>query len=243
MSDLVFLTASPGDLLPWVHRVWYSRGYLTALRETVLPAAATDVVANLGPAMRLIRGTGLSEFTGTVVSGLMSRPFLLEHPVYHEAVGIQLTPHGMRAVLGVPAGEAKDRMVPLEGLTRSGRDELFEVCSASSSPLDRLNAAIKWVRGRVNEYPHSGDPMVRWATGEIDTARGRIGIRDLQGASGYGATRFNQRFVDELGVTPKHYARLARFRATLNCLRPGRDLGRLAADLGYSDQSHMNREF
>ncbi len=85
--------------------------------------------------------------------------------------------------------------------------------------------------------------MVRWATAEIVTAWGRIGIRDLQSASGYSATRFNQRFVDELGITPKRYARLVRFRAALTCLHPGRDLGRLAADLGYSDQSHMNLDF
>lgn len=238
-----FLRELPGDLSVWVEEVWYSRGRLEKRRERVLPSATTDIVANLGPAMRLAEGAGTHHIVGTTVTGLLTRPIVLEHPEVHEAVGLRLTPHGIRGILGIPAAAVRDVVVDLPDIVSSATDELADACLRGTTPQERLSAAIQWCRLRVARFGECGDPLVRWATGRLDDATGGLTIAALQRDSGYGATRFNARFSDELGVTPKTYARLVRFRRALDSLQPGSDLSALAHHLGYSDQAHMNRDF
>lgn len=53
-------------------------------------------------------------------------------------------------------------------------------------------------------------------------------------------------FRQQVGITPKLFARICRFRRALALLRdPARDgdLAALAADCGYFDQSHLIRDF
>lgn len=51
------------------------------------------------------------------------------------------------------------------------------------------------------------------------------------------------RFGEDVGMTPKAYARLLRFERAVERLRGGdAALGRIAADCGYADQAHFSRE-
>jgi transcriptional regulator GlxA family with amidase domain len=55
-------------------------------------------------------------------------------------------------------------------------------------------------------------------------------------------------FLDRVGITPKLYMRIRRFRSVLNHLEdpvgPERPrLADVAASYGYADQSHMVRDF
>jgi len=53
-----------------------------------------------------------------------------------------------------------------------------------------------------------------------------------------------ERFRDQIGVPPKLYARLVRFRHVLERLhRDEAALSEVALDAGYYDQAHMNAEF
>ncbi|MEO1367232.1 MAG: helix-turn-helix domain-containing protein [Acidobacteriota bacterium] len=238
-----FLLAQPAKLAPWVEAVWFSAGSLERRRERVLPTASTDIVANLGAPMRLLSGRGAERIVGTTVTGLLTRPIVLEHPLVHEAVGVRLSAHGLRAVLGVPTAAFIDQVVELELAVDSAVDELVQACSRVTSPAARLDAAIDWLARRLDRCAGGGDALVVWASECIETSLGRVPIARLQRESGFSATRFNQRFRDQLGVTPKRYARLVRFRAALDRLDPSISLADLAHGLGYADQAHMNRDF
>ena len=55
----------------------------------------------------------------------------------------------------------------------------------------------------------------------------------------------NALFLAHIGLTPKTYARMFRFRRIIDLLQTGArpDWTRLALSAGYYDQSHFNREF
>lgn len=57
--------------------------------------------------------------------------------------------------------------------------------------------------------------------------------------------RFGKDFTQVFGVGPKHFARIRRFQRALRVVRTSGQvpLGQLAAELGYSDQAHMTRDF
>jgi transcriptional regulator GlxA family with amidase domain len=50
------------------------------------------------------------------------------------------------------------------------------------------------------------------------------------------------RFRAQLGITPKHAARLVRFDHAAHLLAAGRPAAEVAAASGYADQSHLHRE-
>jgi AraC-like DNA-binding protein len=75
--------------------------------------------------------------------------------------------------------------------------------------------------------------------------RGRLKIERLADAAGVSRQHLTRSFREAVGVTPKLFARLARFQAGLayaGCGTPV-DWAQAALELGYADQSHMIAEF
>ncbi len=88
--------------------------------------------------------------------------------------------------------------------------------------------------------------MVARACARIAGSGGAVDIASLVAAGGSSHRHFIALFRDQVGLTPKRFARLARFEALLTALRAGPTSrpawAELAAALGYADQSHLNRD-
>ena len=70
-------------------------------------------------------------------------------------------------------------------------------------------------------------------------------ISTLADAVGYSDRRLSTLFDAEIGLTPKTAARVIRFdraRRAIQAAAPGQ-MGRIAAEHGYADQSHLVRDF
>jgi AraC-like DNA-binding protein len=131
-----------------------------------------------------------------------------------------------------------------DALGAAGR-ELTERCAAAADGAGRVRAAAAWVRTRLRAAPPM-DPAVRWLVEAIEASAGGIAIADLRARAGLAKSRVTARFRDQVGVTPKLYARLLRFRGALEALDrwdEARPLTDLALDAGYYDQAHFNGEF
>jgi AraC-like DNA-binding protein len=74
-------------------------------------------------------------------------------------------------------------------------------------------------------------------------------IRALVAQSGYSHRRFIELFSQTVGLTPKLYSRVLRFQKALQLVATDQSIDHsivwadLALAAGYSDQSHLNREF
>jgi AraC-like DNA-binding protein len=89
------------------------------------------------------------------------------------------------------------------------------------------------------------DERCRQAALLLESRGGQLRIDDLAARLGLHVRSLERRFIDHLGLTPKRLARLVRLRHVLARLHDGRygTLAGLAQACGYSDQSHMNRDF
>ena len=79
----------------------------------------------------------------------------------------------------------------------------------------------------------------------LRSSGGAVPIGTLAAAVGYSDRRLSTLFDAEIGLTPKIAARVIRFdraRRAVQVAAPGR-LGRIAVEHGYSDQSHLVRDF
>ena len=70
-----------------------------------------------------------------------------------------------------------------------------------------------------------------------------IAIDNLSLRLGVSRRWVEKKFLREVGLTPKQYARIVRCQAAAFALNSGEDLSILSTAHGYTDQPHMTREF
>lgn len=95
--------------------------------------------------------------------------------------------------------------------------------------------------------PGPADRLARAAVGLIDQAGGAVRIDELARTLGVSRQHLALQFRERVGLPPKTFAMVSRFRragAALRLQSAGQfDWARLALDCGYYDQSHLIHEF
>uniref|UniRef100_UPI00313C1719 helix-turn-helix domain-containing protein n=1 Tax=Pseudoduganella sp. OTU4001 TaxID=3043854 RepID=UPI00313C1719 len=84
---------------------------------------------------------------------------------------------------------------------------------------------------------------------ELEASGGALRVETLAASLGVSRQYLAGQFRDHVGLAPKLFARICRFRATRTAALAaapgshGRDWASLALDSGYFDQSHLIRDF
>jgi AraC-like DNA-binding protein len=86
---------------------------------------------------------------------------------------------------------------------------------------------------------------VDWVWRQLEFSHGAVPIQGITEHLGWTRKRLIKAFRNEVGIPPKILARILRFRWALAQLSSGKviNVSQLAAECGYSDQSHMIRDF
>lgn len=95
------------------------------------------------------------------------------------------------------------------------------------------------------ERPLVRDERCRQATALVEVCAGRLQVNELASELGIHIRSLERLFLDHLGMTPKLLTRLVRLKHLLAHLnnRTFHNLADLAYVCGYTDQSHMIRDF
>jgi len=232
-------------LRPFVATLWSTTGDAHAgTCEHVLPTGLMHLAIRLGDApLRLLdphAGTVLTP-GHAVVGGARDRYYVKDtsHPA--PSVGAQLHPGAALALFGLPAAALAGRHVPLEALLGDGASRLRERLLQELLPQRRIDLLETFLAMRLPRarglHPAVAESLALFARGDSVAAAVK--------RSGYSHRHLGALFVDAVGLTPQRYRRVLRFQRALDASRrhPGLSWARLAHDAGYSDQSHLVREF
>jgi transcriptional regulator GlxA family with amidase domain len=160
--------------------------------------------------------------------------------------GVTLRAGAAAGLVGVPLHELRDQVVALRELWPDGAEALQEaaVAAVAAGPvLDVLRTALEARLAAVERWPHP--VAARAAAGLRATPHTVATVPGIAGSFGLSARRFEQVFRAEVGIAPKAYRRLHRFRRALLDADRATDCGwsRFAAEHGYADQSHLIGDF
>jgi AraC-like DNA-binding protein len=221
----------PAALAPYVECFWSRSPSEPDGTHRVLPDGCLDII--------------FSE-RGAVVVGAMTRPLLIPSRAAVSLLGVRFLPGMATAFLHVPAAEVTDGNVPLDAVWRDGEQVSDQVGSALDSPLGVTRLSEVLLARLAATRPIPAD--VRTAVSRIVSRGGRSGVSDVASSIGVSRQHLARRFADYVGVSPKMLSRVMRLRDALRVARAVRGPGRinwaaLAADHGYSDQSHLVAEF
>ena len=163
--------------------------------------------------------------SGASVIGPMTRP--IEARAEPGMFGIRFRPGRAALALGAPLTEVTDLRVPLREITGRFPD----------IRIDNLDASMRSLF--ADRKP---DPRVDAAVEEILRTGGRAAIDSIAEAAGVSRQHLARTFAYHVGVSPKTFARVVRFRRALR-LAGTQDWAALALELGYFDQSHLIADF
>lgn len=218
--------APSAHLRDWIDAFWMSDASGSEARPPirVLPDNCADAMFDLGNAEGFVVGT-------------MTAPIVISGPT-PAWFGIRFRPGRARAFFGAPLQAVTDRRVTLRDL---GVDSpLAEQLAEAAGDRERVRLAETAIERRLAE---GESPDLR-----VDAAISRLTLRSEsidELAHDIGITRqhLRRRFLEQVGITPKTFARVARFRRLLVDARQTASWATLAVEHGYFDQSHLIAEF
>lgn len=186
-----------------------------------------------------------SRTAGTVVVGPRGTGEVIDTACQAEIMGVHFRPGGLRALLGLPAAELAECQVDLAHVWDEDGGALRDRLVAATTVRARFQIMEVTLRRRLAPtQAEAADAVVSFAVGELESGRARR-VEDVMARTGYSARHFNRLFTDAVGLAPKVYHRVQRFRRVLRELhgpRP-RELVDLAMDAGYYDQAHFTHDF
>ena len=162
-------------------------------------------------------------------------------------IGVKLEPRMLRTMLGVPFTELRDSTVEVRELNLPSLCDLEDALAACESAceivamLDRFFLALR-------AETIAKDCVDRFVD-RIRSQRGALRISDCVRDSGMDERTFERSFLSRMGMTPKRYARIMRFKHAYRALlsrteQSDRTRANPAGYLdGYYDQSHFHKDF
>lgn len=205
-------------------------------RRVALPRPEIQIVFRFGPSAR---------------NGLDAHAFGMHQTVRRKlvlrgqrAVTVRLKLGASKAVLGVPASVVAGSVLPLEDLWGvAGVQRLLDQLAGARQTMEAMTiieAAIAQRLARA-EGPEVEAPLVLTAAERLAGAK----VSSVAAGLGVSERHLRRVFHEAIGMTPKQFARLARFRYALRAAREDRRLGwaGIAAAAGYFDQAHLIADF
>lgn len=158
-----------------------------------------------------------------------------------EALQVRLSPVVAHAVLGGAMADLGHDTVSLDDVWGRESARISARLDDLTTWEDRFAWADQWVAGRCAAAARV-DPELAWVWRRIVAGRGTDRIEPLATELGWSRKRLWSRFQSQLGVPPKRAAKLVRFDHAVHGLVAGQDAAGVAADGGYTDQSHLHRD-
>jgi len=233
MSQIHRVTRRP--LSDFVDFLWHSAGYTQPhTAERVLPTGCMNLVLSIEDCAHI----------GAVVSGARTESFILDTSSRLSLMGVTFKPGGGYPFFGVPAGELRDQSVSLDVLWGRQSHELHERINAASNAASRFQLLEHALLARLSRC-EVRSPAVAYAIHAFHESDKVSSVGAVVEHTGLNPRRFIATFRDHVGITPKAFCRIARFRRVIGSIgsSPCIDWADTALKCGYFDQAHFNHDF
>lgn len=205
-----------------------------------MPHSAVTLIIEIGGGRLVIDHAAGRDQPGGLIAGLGFGP-LQARGAGTEILQVRLPPVVAHAALGAPLADLGHAVATLEDVWGRDADRVRDRLGVSPSWDDRF-AIVDELLLRRYEAGTPVDPETARSWARIVATRGLVRVDELATETGWSRTRLWSRFRSQVGLSPKAAARLVRFDHAAHQLAAGLSASRVAAESGYADQSHLNRD-
>jgi AraC-like DNA-binding protein len=192
------------------------------------------------PFVQIDEGAARSQPHAMVV-GVWTRPIAIVAPRTFDTIGIRIRPGCASAFWAEPAALFADTVTDATAVW--GREIAAVRARIGEAVEERYRLAI--LTAFLSARLRRREPTIAWSIDRIVATRGRQSIDAVAREAGIGHRRLERAFRAHVGVSPKMFSRIVRFQHVLRHSRPDTTAAwaDVAALCGYTDQSHLIRDF
>jgi AraC-like DNA-binding protein len=232
--------APPPSLAAVVDCFWILEGEGSGTPEPIIPDGRIEIVLHYGARFEQHYVDGRVERQpASMIVGQMLAPICIGHLGRAGVAAIRLRPAAARAVVRCRAADITGRVVDLEALF-GPTGTLRERLALARDDRTRTDLLARWLGAIVRAAPAR---EVDSAVTTIAASAGTIDLVAVASATGLSLRQLERRFLADVGVAPKTFARTIRLQAALRRIAGGQPLVDVAIACGYYDQPHMTRDF
>lgn len=234
----------PAPLGTFVDFFWAADEYVARTpRERVLPSGSHALVIVLGARPVHIYDSEAASAAvasrGAILCGTRQTPLIIGTS-FGPTVGVHFKPGGARPFFDVRADALTEQAVPLEALWGAAVGSLREQLEEAPTLRERMRILESVLLARARSLNLA--PALRLALEAFEDPL-LESVAEVNRRTELSPKRLAALFRREVGLSPKSFWRVRRFRAALNALGQGARGAALAYEHGYADQPHFLREF
>lgn len=218
---------------------------LPAAVQTIYPCESSAMILQLGRPVDYLAPSGkwTKRATG-FVEGQFHRPFQLRFSGRVKLICVWFKPGRAHQFIRDSQSTINNRFENAADVLGRPATELLERCHETSDLRPLKELIDQFLLARLPAANDKFDSFWR-AIDQIKDSGGTMPIERVAHSSGLSIRTTERTFGDLLGMTPKQFSRIIRFRSFLrqsfSC--PHERLTTLALECGYFDQAHLIHEF
>jgi AraC-like DNA-binding protein len=233
---------SPSALQNTIKCFWYNKIDLgeTPSNFEVVPDGYVEIIFHFGSGCSISHNGTFEPLPSPFIMGLLNQPAIFSSGKKLEIIGIRCFPWTVFDLLGLPSDKKGVQLFehPIAGL----RSILQEFINS-----DKIEEAITYTkRYFIDLHPDTlNNALLTKAGNTLRNTSGKITVNQIAAEAHTTVRTLERNFKQSSGHTVKDVSTLMRFEQVRNhlWLYPDTNLAGLAHEMGYTDQSHLSREF
>lgn len=159
----------------------------------------------------------------------------------HRYFGVRFVAGVLPSFLKLVADDVVNQEISLIDLLPE-KQALFSQIASHPSFLNQVSLYQNFFNTKPPSEPSA---LIKKLLYKIYKTKGSLPIRKLEELTGYTSRTLQRQFQKDLGMSPKTFSRIVRGQIAIHNINHSKQiiLSELASDLGFSDQSHFQREF
>lgn len=233
------------ELSPYIRCYWAIGGddtYLTTPHQEFLhPAGSFGLIFNLSDSLK-IDGKPLAN--GTLFDGTNTVSRRLTFMGKVAALGVCFQAGGAYPFFETPLHQMTNAVAITNATDQAFAQKLYAILKQGHWLEDAIERLEALFFGQLRRHEEAAS-VVPYSLEKIRESAGQLSIQDMLDDLAIGQRQLERLYKTQVGITPKHYARLMRVQESRLSLRQRltTSLAELSADVGFYDQSHFVREF
>lgn len=226
-------------LRTFIHSFWIlEHDGQGAAAQRVVPDGHSELILNWGQPFEAFEAGQWRGQPRCFLAGQIDGPLLLRPAGPAKMLGIGFQPHGAGNVFPQPMHELSGRFTPVQDLSLELSRNLNRALE-STDPIAKVEAALL----RAVSNSRACDLLVAEVVRRIILANGAMDLAALARELGLSLRQLERRFLAAVGLAPKLFCRIQRFRHVFGVLgQPSCNWVETAVACGYYDQAHLIRD-
>jgi AraC-like DNA-binding protein len=179
------------------------------------------------------------------LTGLVDVPVILdtEKDITTETIGIEFNPKAVYRFFHFNLNEIKNQIYSLEDLLGNAGKQLTEQIANTISVQQKTFVIQHFLLNQLSL--NDEDLIFEYCIEKINSSKGKITVKELEKKTGYSSRWLNMKFIEKLGVSPKNFSSVIRFKQYYQAFINGNEKSFFKNDFYalYYDQSHFIKDF